>query len=732
VASFTHDVEAALVAKKHITMVTLDVQGAFDALLPGRLLERMRRMGFHTELLRLIKSFLTGRRVRVRLEGFTTDYSDVKCGTPQGSPLSPILYILYLADLLNQDRTLRFGYADDVMIYRASTELDENIRLLKKDLRKIFKWGRDNKIVFAPEKMEMLHITRKRDQYAPSLTVDGTIITPITYDRGGTLPALRWLGVWFDRRLTFKRHVQERARNARHVAAHLRSLARVKHGPPASSLRKAVITCIVPVATYGVEAWYGGRTRMARAGAAPDAPHVSARVGWHINEINKALRLAARATIPVWRTTPTATVLRDAGLPSAEVALEEARHRFAVRIRGADIAHPLVKRATPALRKRGVGAGTQKGPRTKLQELGKLLPHAPRPRLVAPRFTPGCRTDPTKGLDKKTAAKHFEEWFKARTRDDLVLFSDGSELTKDGAHHVGYGWVIYRNGFAIAEGKGAINPQSHVFDAEAIGACKGLKHAEGLARQLKGPDTGPEGIRVWACIDSTSVIWSLQGNPSPTSQWAFLAAKGSIARCRVGIKWSPGHEGIEGNERADGLAKAGALLPEWDPGPTRFPTQSGIRTKARQMAWASRTAWWAKARGRLSDTYLKWDLPYSVRRSRAHDLPRQMLHHYLAVRTGHGDFSSYHRRFNHDDAALECTCGRPKTPEHLVYCRLSRRHYDKWPCRPSRRPSTDREIQKYLAHLMSNPEDFRRFCEVTSFYSVICPRFDTRADGTNT
>ena len=41
VASFTHDVEKAMAGGKQVTMVTLDVQGAFDALLANRLLQRM-------------------------------------------------------------------------------------------------------------------------------------------------------------------------------------------------------------------------------------------------------------------------------------------------------------------------------------------------------------------------------------------------------------------------------------------------------------------------------------------------------------------------------------------------------------------------------------------------------------------------------------------------------------------------------------------------------------------
>jgi hypothetical protein len=163
VASFTHDVEHAWATGKQVTMITMDVQGAFDALLKNRLLQRMGKQGWPAPALSLIQAFLTDRQVQVRLGRETTPNYPVPCGTPQGSPLSPVLYTLYLAELLNQDRTRRFGYADGVCIYRATHTLDGNVTLLAEDMRAINEWGVANKVVFAPEKLEMIHLTRKRE-----------------------------------------------------------------------------------------------------------------------------------------------------------------------------------------------------------------------------------------------------------------------------------------------------------------------------------------------------------------------------------------------------------------------------------------------------------------------------------------------------------------------------------------------------------------------------------------
>ena len=160
----------------------------------------MTKQGWPLPLLKLVQSFLTNRKARVRLEKSTTNYHNVECGTPQGSPLSPVLYMLYLAELIAQDPTLHFGYADDICLYCTTKSLDTNVELLAADVRDILAYRTDNKIFFAPEKLEMIHLTKKSGDYAPPCIVnDDLTIYPITTaPKKGEQPALHWLGVWFD------------------------------------------------------------------------------------------------------------------------------------------------------------------------------------------------------------------------------------------------------------------------------------------------------------------------------------------------------------------------------------------------------------------------------------------------------------------------------------------------------------------------------------------------------
>ncbi|KAI0998513.1 hypothetical protein K3495_g9683 [Podosphaera aphanis] len=108
----------------------------------------------------------------------------------------------------------------------------------KRDVIEILAFGEASKIAFAPKKYEMMHFAKKRRMHAPTLVVNETFtIEPtITSEKPGEQPAIKWLGVWFDRYLTFKRHVAERCNKSHKLAWHIRNLTRTIHGYPSDYL----------------------------------------------------------------------------------------------------------------------------------------------------------------------------------------------------------------------------------------------------------------------------------------------------------------------------------------------------------------------------------------------------------------------------------------------------------------------------------------------------------------
>ncbi|EED24658.1 reverse transcriptase, putative [Talaromyces stipitatus ATCC 10500] len=181
----THDVEQALNQGMIASLLTLDVKGAFDAVLPGRLIRRLREQGWPTNLVLWIASFATGRSVQIRLDGEIGPSTDIACGLPQGSPVSGILFMLYIAPLfrLGNPRN-RFGYADDAANLAISTSLATNCKALSDSLQEALNWGAAEGITFAPDKYELLHFSRhKADQdptYTPSVKAGSIIISENT------------------------------------------------------------------------------------------------------------------------------------------------------------------------------------------------------------------------------------------------------------------------------------------------------------------------------------------------------------------------------------------------------------------------------------------------------------------------------------------------------------------------------------------------------------------------
>ncbi|PWI64413.1 hypothetical protein PCL_10481 [Purpureocillium lilacinum] len=387
-------------------------------------------------------------------------------------------------------------------------------------------------------------------------------------------PALRWLGIWFDSKLNFREHVSKRITQANKVVRHLRNLANTRHGPPPSALRKAVLTCVLSVLTYGSEAWYPGMTRSRTNTKTYQTNEVSTRQHGLVNEIGRVLIGAIRTVLPVWRTTPTSTLYRDAGLPTAQVALDKACMKFSIRLRAVYHDHPFVRRISRRKVRGGKRYGDLRQPRTRLQHAALLLPDFPRPVFIhneaaqAPNSLPACGP-------KAVEAKAFRQWQSQLSDAHIVVFSDGSKLSTDA---VGWGYAIYQGRRKIGQGKGRLGV-AEVFDGEVEGALNGLRRA------LR---TRP-GHRIHVCLDNTAVIRGLLGEAAESSQAAFLKFQDCSATASVEVRWVPGHQGIEGNEEADRLAKEGAALP---PNSNKPPTLAGVRRLARTKVNEQFSHWW--------------------------------------------------------------------------------------------------------------------------------------------
>jgi hypothetical protein len=337
VAALVHDIEEAFARKKVAILVTMDIQGAFDTVLRNRLILRLREQGWPEHLARWAGSFMDDRSACVRYQDTITPLSPLQCGLPQGSPVSPILFLLYTEPIYRLSNPQgRFGYADDTGILCTGDTVEETAAAASRSVEEMVRWGATNGVSFDPKKTEVMHFSRSKLETAPAIRHGDVEKHPEA--------AMRWLGIWLDSSLSFRAHVEKWTAKAKAVAYHLRGLTNTIHGPLPSAVRSAVRACVEPVLLYGAEVWYPGATRPRWNQPSKDR---ASSIGHLLRRMNKAIDQSMRAILPVWRTTPIAILHRESGIPPIAQLLEARRYRFSARLKSLDEAHPLAKRTLP-------------------------------------------------------------------------------------------------------------------------------------------------------------------------------------------------------------------------------------------------------------------------------------------------------------------------------------------------------------------------------------------------
>lgn len=152
------------------TLLTLDVSGAYNNVVHRRLIYNLRKQRIPREIVNWITSFLADRKTAILLaEGLGKVYS-MATGISQGSPLSPILYLFYNADMIEglittNKKALVVGYMDDVCILTWSKTVRENYALLHRIHARAEAWEATHASKFSPVKYGLINITR---QVAPA------------------------------------------------------------------------------------------------------------------------------------------------------------------------------------------------------------------------------------------------------------------------------------------------------------------------------------------------------------------------------------------------------------------------------------------------------------------------------------------------------------------------------------------------------------------------------------
>ncbi|GAA6025715.1 hypothetical protein JCM10207_008980 [Rhodosporidiobolus poonsookiae] len=500
--------------------MTLDVAQAFPSVRMARLVRNLREKGLPAKVGRFVEAFMTGRSCRLRVDGKDGNEIEWGSGLPQGSPLLPILFLFYNAGAVEAcalASSTECGWINDLNLLAWGKTVDEAVSVLQARTPALEKWSETHRAAALP-----------RSRPSPcGVELEWS-------------PTLTMLGAVLDGELNFKAHVSRCAGKASMAVSAVRLLASAGKGLAPREVR----TIVVPRAMWMAEMWFD-----------PAKKTVS-------KMLEAVQRRAMLAITSAYRTTSLAALQVEANSPPLDLVAQRRTFRLALRALSSTPTHLLYtpRRLAQARRPRSHPSPVQRA----LAAFPSILPPSVRVEPLIPLPLPPWEPEPVVTVviaeSKEEAARTHNTILNALPPSHLVAYSDGSLLDGRAGAGVLLRAVLDGQSSELERGR-AMGQSQSVYAAELEGARLALATAIPLA---------PVGFHaILLALDNQSVL--LQPfSPSPSAGQQGRLALRSLARyltetapeCVLTFLWVPGHVGVDGNKRADELAKRAAEVGE--------------------------------------------------------------------------------------------------------------------------------------------------------------------------
>ena len=190
----------ALDSGKEVRAVFCDISKAFDRVWHAGLLLKLQAAGVSGKILAWFKSYLSDRRQRVVIPGATSDWTFIQSGVPQGSILGPLLFLVYINDIVIDIGSNIRLFADDTSLYIIVDDPVAASGCLNTDLQKITRWAATWLVSFNPIKTEAFLVSRKLIRNHPPIYMQNQQITEVETHKH--------LGIHFTNDCTWHHHIK--------------------------------------------------------------------------------------------------------------------------------------------------------------------------------------------------------------------------------------------------------------------------------------------------------------------------------------------------------------------------------------------------------------------------------------------------------------------------------------------------------------------------------------------
>ncbi|KAJ5288337.1 hypothetical protein N7508_011112 [Penicillium antarcticum] len=629
---------------KVLSLVSFDVKGAYNGVDRNVLLRRLRERRVPEVLIRWVDSFCSSRRASIVVNTYQSEEMAIEhAGLPQGSPLSPILFLFLNANLVDVSITRRKGaiaFVDDYTRWTVGSSAEANTTVLqRKVIPRALEWAAQSGAAFEAEKTSFTHFTRNQRQRqlpAVPLHVNGATVTPA--------PEIKILGVIIDQGLRFKSHIGKAANKGMKAVLALRRLL----GLPPSVARQLFTSTVASKIDYAASVWCPIRQ---------DAI-VAAGIARPFEVIQ---RVASQAIVGVFRSTALAIAEAEAGIEPT-----------VVRLRARILKHWIVCHTLPKdhpFWSCRAAAAMQDG--RYLSPFKILAKHGPqclsdmeviRPFPLDPRQRSLGELIATVGSDMQELheAGHARLW----------LFTSVS--VRNGL--VGTGLVVRVNQVDIVSSNRTVGTEDalNAHFAQLGVVSEAVAYVKTMLPRIQ---MSPWKVQVTIVVNNPAVLLSLakprlQGGQALITQITEALNQLLEMGAKVSLK-PPTDKDCEKTTRAHTLArKAAEVNSEVNP-----PPWARVQLRASALRWAR-----ANVKQHRKDNFQLWTtgqftrqldsaLPGPHTKMLYDSLDREKASILAQLRTGHARLNGYLHRIGKTDSDL-CECGveRETVPHFLLRC----------------------------------------------------------------
>ena len=195
----TYYIQGCISRKEQCDVIYFDLSKAFDMVNHSTLLTKLSRIGLSPIYIKWFTSYLDNRTFQVKFSKTYSTVGIIKNGIPQGSPLGPLLFNIFINDLCTTvSHSIPVLYADDLKLL-GKIESNTDIQNIQKDIKMVEKWCENNKMKINTTKTNLISYTRKTNPTVSQYTLMSQSIEKVH--------TVKDLGVTFDEKLNFQVHL---------------------------------------------------------------------------------------------------------------------------------------------------------------------------------------------------------------------------------------------------------------------------------------------------------------------------------------------------------------------------------------------------------------------------------------------------------------------------------------------------------------------------------------------